>query len=145
EKKVADDLAKSATAGNKARKKAESEAAREAKQRAKEAERLQEEQYQLREQIAYEYADRIGKIEKDLAREIADIQKANFASPEQTQGFIQNAKNRAELEKQLYIAQLTQQYSDWRATEEQKLDYRVHVNELMIQLDSDMNDDLKKQ
>lgn len=129
----------------KASKKAESEAARENKQRAKEAERLQEEQYQLREQIAYEYADRIGKIEKDLAREIADIQKANFASPEQTRGFIQNAQNRADLEKQLYIAQLTQQYSEWRATEEQKLDYRVHINELMIQLDSDMNDDLKKQ
>src|SRR5690606_11847553 len=50
-----------------------------------------------------------------------------------------------DLEKQLYNAQLTQQYSEWRATEEQKLDYRVHVNELMIQLDSDMNDDLKKQ
>lgn len=129
----------------KARKKAESEAAKEAKRQAKEAERLQEEQYQLREQIAYEYADRIGKIEKDLAREIADIQRASFASPEQTRGFIQNAQNRADLEKQLYIAQLTQQYSEWRATEEQKLDYRVHVNELMIQLDSDMNDDLKKQ
>lgn len=147
--KAAEDYRKSqsaaASASAKASKKAESEAAREAKQRAKEAERLQEEQYQLREQIAYEYADRIGKIEKDLAREIADIQKANFASPEQTQGFIQNAKNRAELEKQLYIAQLTQQYSDWRATEEQKLDYRVYINELMIQLDSDMNDDLKKQ
>ena len=130
---------------NKARKKAESQAAKEAKQQAKEAERLQEEQYQLREQIAYEYADRIGKIEKDLAREIADIQRASFASPEQTRGFIQNAQNHADLEKQLYIAQLTQQYSEWRATEEQKLDYRVHVNEIMIQLDSDMNDDLKKQ
>jgi len=132
-------------AAAKASKKAQSEAAKEAKQQAKEAERLQEEQYQLREQIAYQYADRIGKIEKDLAREIADIQKANFATPEQTRGFIQNAQNRADLEKQLYIAQLTQQYSDWRATEEQKLDYRVHVSELMIQLDSDMNDDLKKQ
>lgn len=143
--KAAEDYAKAQSAGAKASKKAQSEAAKEAKRQAKEAERLQEEQYQLREQIAYEYADRIGKIEKDLAREIADIQKANFASPEQTQGFIQNAKNRAELEKQLYIAQLTEQYSSWRATEEQKLDYKVHVNELMIQLDSDMNDDLKKQ
>ena len=141
----AEAYAKSLTTGAKASKKAQSEAAKEAKQQAKEAERLQEEQYQLREQIAYEYADRIGKIEKDLAREIADIQRANFASPEQTRGFIQNAQNRADLEKQLYIAQLTQQYSEWRATEEQKLDYRVHVNELMIQLDSDMNDDLKKQ
>lgn len=143
--KAAENYNKAQSAGVKASKKAQSEAAKEAKQQAKEAERLQEEQYQLREQIAYEYADRIGKIEKDLAREIADIQKANFASPEQTRGFIQNAQNRADLEKQLYIAQLTQQYSEWRATEEQKLDYKVHVNELMIQLDSDMNDDLKKQ
>lgn len=142
---AASDYNKAQSAGAKASKKAQSEATKEAKQQAKEAERLQEEQYQLREQIAYEYADRIGKIEKDLAREIADIQKANFATPEQTRGFIQNAQNRADLEKQLYIAQLTQQYSDWRATEEQKLDYKVHVNELMIQLDSDMNDDLKKQ
>src|SRR5690606_36497532 len=39
-------------AAEKARKKAESEAAKEAKRQAKEAERLQEEQYQLREQIA---------------------------------------------------------------------------------------------
>ena len=132
---------KAQSESDKARKKQENDNNRQAK----EAERLQEEQYQLREQIAYEYADRIGKIEKDLAREIADIQKANFASPEQTRGFIQNAQNRADLEKQLYIAQLTQQYSEWRATEEQKLDYKVHVNELMIQLDSDMNDDLKKQ
>lgn len=111
----------------------------------RERERLAQEQYQLREQIAYKYADRVRKIETDLAREIADIQKANFALPEQTQGFIQNAKNRADLEKELFTAQLRQQYSDWRATEEQKLDFRVHISELVIQLDSDMNDDLKKQ
>lgn len=143
--KAAENYAKAQSAGAKASNKAQSEAAKEAKRQAKEAERLQEEQYQLREQIAYEYADRIGKIEKDLAREIADIQKAGFASPEQTQGFIQNAQNRAELEKQLYIAQLTQEYSEWQATEEEKLDYRVRINELMIKLDSDLNDDLKNQ
>jgi hypothetical protein len=141
----AENYNKAQSAGAKASKKAQSEATKQRNKDNREAERLQEEQYQLREQIAYEYADRIGKIEKDLAREIADIQKASFATPEQTQGFIQNAQNRADIEKQLYIAQLTQQYSEWRATEEQKLDYKVHVNELMIQLDSDMNDDLKKQ
>lgn len=134
-----------ASASAKSRKKAESEATKQRNNENKEAERLQEEQYQLREQIAYEYADRISKIEKDLAREIADIQKANFASSDETRVFIQNAQKRADIEKQLYIVQLTEQYSSWRATEEQKLDYKVHINELMIQLDSDMNDDLKKQ
>ena len=110
---------------------------------ANDQERLAEEQYQLREQIAYEYTDRIGKIEKDLAREIAEIQKANFANPEHTAGFIEAAQGRAMLEKELYIAQLRQQYSEWRATEEEKLDFRVHINELMIQLDSNMTEEMR--
>lgn len=109
----------------------------------KESERLQTEQYQLREQIAYEYTDRIGKIEKDLAREIAEIQKANFVNPEHTAGFIEAAQGRAMLEKELYIAQLRQQYSEWRATEEEKLDFKVHINELMIQLDSNMTEEMR--
>ncbi|WOE29748.1 tape measure protein [Acinetobacter towneri] len=123
--------------------KARTSAAKSENKAAKEAERLQIEQYQLREQIAYEYTDRIGKIEKDLAREIAEIQKANFANPEHTAGYIEAAQGRAMLEKELYIAQLRQQYSEWRATEEEKLDFRVHINELMIQLDSNMTEEMR--
>lgn len=109
----------------------------------RERERLAQEQYQLREQIAYKYADRVRKIETDLAREIADIQKANFANPEHTAGYIEAAQGRAMLEKELYIAQLRQQYSEWCATEEEKLDFRVHINELMIQLDSNMTEEMR--
>ena len=123
--------------------KARTSAAKSENAATKEAERLQIEQYQLREQIAYEYTDRIGRIEKDLAREIAEIQKANFANPEHTAGYIEAAQGRAMLEKELYIAQLRQQYSEWRATEEEKLDFRVHVNELMIQLDSNMTEEMR--
>ncbi|WP_180113477.1 tape measure protein, partial [Acinetobacter sp. YH12073] len=112
------------------------------KRDAKEADRLKEEQYDLRERIAYDYKDRILKIEKDLENEIADIQKANF-SPKDTTGYIENAKRRAALEKELYVTQLQQEYNDWQDTEEQKLDRKVHINDLMIQLNGDMNDAMK--
>ncbi|WP_180113362.1 tape measure protein [Acinetobacter sp. YH12073] len=111
---------------------------------AKETERLAEEQFNLRESIYYKNADRILKIEKDLQNEIADIQKANF-SPKDTAGYIENAKHRAELEKKLYVAQLTENVSAWNLSEERKLELKKTVNNLMIQLDSDMNDDFKNQ
>lgn len=111
---------------------------------AKETERLAEEQFDLRESIYYKNADRILKIEKDLQNEIADIQKANF-SPKDTAGYIENAKYRAELEKKLYVAQLTENVSAWNLSEERKLELKKTVNNLMIQLDSDMNDDFKNQ
>jgi len=111
---------------------------------ADEAKRLTQEQFDLRESIYYKYADSAMKIEKDLQREIADIQKANFSS-EQTSGYIQNAKNRAELEKSLYIEQLAQDLNEWQDTEEEKLTRKVKINELLIKLDMDMNDELKQQ
>ncbi|WP_180004832.1 MULTISPECIES: tape measure protein [unclassified Acinetobacter] len=114
------------------------------KRDAKEADRLKEEQYDLRESIYYKNADRILKIEKDLENEIADIQKANF-NPKDTTGYIENAKHRADLEKKLYVAQLTENVSAWRLSEERKLELKKTVNNLMIQLDSDMNDDFKNQ
>lgn len=139
QQKALENYGKAQTATSKAR----SSAVKSENKAAKESERLQTEQYQLREQIAYEYTDRIGKIEKDLAREIAEIQKANFANPAHTAGYIEAAQGRAMLEKELYIAQLRQQYSEWRATEEEKLDFKVHINELMIQLDSNMTEEMR--
>lgn len=131
------------------RQKASTKASRDAlsqqKKDAKEAERLAAEQYDSRERIAYKYADRNKKIETDLANEIKEIQEANFAKPEQTQGFIENAKRRAGIEKELYAAQLAEQLNDWQDTEEEKLDRKVYINELLIQLDADMHDDVKKQ
>ncbi|MDM1760708.1 tape measure protein [Acinetobacter sp. 251-1] len=110
----------------------------------KESEQIESEQYQSRERIAYDYKDRILKIEKDLENEISEIQKANF-SPKDTAGYIENAKHRADLEKRLYVAQLTEDVSSWRLSEERKLELKKNVNDLMIQLDADMNDDFKNQ
>lgn len=132
------------TNAQKASSKASKDALSQQKKDAKEADRLKEEQYDLRERIAYDYKDRILKIEKDLENEIADIQKANF-SPKDTAGYIQNAKNRADLEKQLYVAQLAEDVSAWRLSEERKLELKKTVNDLIIQLNGDMNDAFKKQ
>lgn len=130
---------------SKARNKATRDALSQQKKDAREREQLLKEQYDLREKIAYDNADRIKKIETDLQKEIAEIQKANFANSSQSQGFIDNAKQRADLEKRLYSAQLAAELNEWQDTEQQKLDRKVEINSLLIQLDRDMNDDLKQQ
>jgi len=139
----------------KAREEAEKEAAKKLEDAAKkresdrkkaadDAKRLLEQQFQDREDIYYKYASREMKIEQDLQKEISKIQKSNF-SPKDTAGYIQNAQMRSGLEIQLYQAQLDAELNDWKSTEQEKLNQKVYVNELMIQLDADMNDKQKQQ
>ncbi len=106
--------------------------------------KLREKQFQDREDIYYKYASREMKIEKDLQNEIAKIQGSNF-SPKDTAGYIDNARARGGLEIQLYQAQLDAELNDWKSTEQEKLNQKVYINEMMIQLDADMNDKQKKQ
>lgn len=125
--------------GNDSLKKRESERAK----AAEEDRRLREKQFQDREDIYYKYATREMKIEKDLQSEIAKIQGSNF-SPKDTAGYISNAQSRSQLEVLLYKAQLDSELNDWKSTEQEKLNQKVYINELMIQLDSDMNDKQKQ-
>lgn len=139
----------------KAREEAEKEAAKKIEDAAKkresdrkkaadDAKKLREQQFQDREDIYYKYASREMKIEQDLQKEISKIQKSNF-SPKDSAGYIQNAQMRSGLEIQLYQAQLDAELNDWKSTEQEKLNQKVYVNELMIQLDADMNDKQKQQ
>lgn len=125
--------------GNDSLKKRESERAK----AAEEDRRLREKQFQDREDIYYKYASREMKIEKDLQSEIAKIQASNF-SPKDTAGYISNAQSRSQLEVLLYKAQLDSELNDWKSTEQEKLNQKVYINELMIQLDSDMNKEQKQ-
>ena len=136
EKSYADGINKRAKAQSDAAKKAE-QARKEA---AREAERLAKEQYDLRESIAYEFADRTMQIEKDLQSKIADIQKANF-SPQDTAGYIANAKARAESEKEIFISQLEYQLNEFNLTEEAKLKKKYEINKLMIESDLDLSNE----
>lgn len=125
--------------GNDSLKKRESERAK----AAEEDRRLREKQFQDREDIYYKYASREMKIQQDLQKEILKIQNAYF-SPKDTAGYIQNAQMRSDIEIQLYQAQLDAELNDWKSTEQEKLNQKVYINELMIQLDSDMNDKQKQ-
>ena len=117
----------------------------ERKKAADEADRLSKKQFQYREDIYYQYASREMKIEKDLQNELRKIREAGFTDPKMQAGYIANAENRANLEKQLYTAQLAAELNEWQDTEQEKLNRKVKINELMINLDADMNDEFKQQ
>lgn len=123
--------------------KAKDNLAKAASNASKEMTRLAEQQYRDREQIYYKYASREMKIQQDLQKEILKIQNANF-SPKDSAGYIHNAQMRSDLEIQLYQAQLDAELYDWKSTEQDKLNQKVYINELLIQLDADMNDKQKQ-
>lgn len=139
-KATEDAIADSKKANAKAARDAERERKKDAKQAVKDA----KEQYQDREDIAYSYATREQQIEKNLQEELKKIRESGFDSKNE-QGFIANAKNRADLEKQLYVAQLSSDLNDWQDTEKEKLDRQVKINAIKINLDSQMNDEQKQQ
>lgn len=116
-------------------------AASQAKKDAKDRENMLKEQSSMRERIAYENADRLKKIELDLAREIADIQKANFGGTD-TSNLIEVAKNRADIEKKIFIAQSEFEINQYRYNEEQKLKKTLEINQLILQANTDNNDQL---
>lgn len=123
--------------------KAKDNLAKAASNASKEMTRLAEQQYRDREQIYYKYASREMKIQQDLQKEILKIRNANF-SPKDTAGYIHNTQMRSDLEIQLYQAQLDAELNDWKSTEQDKLNQKVYINELLIQLDADMNDKEKQ-
>lgn len=136
-------------AREKAQRKAEADAERAqraadaaAKKAANDAIRLAQQQFDTREKIYYEFATRAMRIEKDLQNKIAEIQGANF-SPKDAAGYIENARTRAKLENDLYVAQLQQQYNEFNDSEKKKLQRKVEINSILIQLDTDMTEQMK--
>jgi len=127
------------------RAKAQSDAARKAKQARREAEReaeqLRKEQFDLREQYTFDYADREKQIELDLAREIADIRKANFANPEP---YLEAANKRAYYEKQIYLSQLQFEINEFQMSEEQKLKYSYDIKSLQLEQNSEITKESKE-
>lgn len=151
EEKIAAKRLESQRAAVSGQKKAASESAKASKQQAnqakkdaKDSEQLAKEQFDARESIYYEFATQAMRIEKDLQNKIAEIRGAGFGSADES-GYIQNAKNRADYESQLYKEQLAEDLNSWKENEAEKLDRKVRINELIIKLDSEMDDDMKQQ
>ena len=109
----------------------------------KELDQLELEQYQSRERIFYDFADRTGKIEKDLENQIREIQQSNF-SPEHTKRYIDAATNRAQLEKEIFISQIEFQVNEFQLSEEGKLKAKHRINKLMLQADRDVSEENKE-
>ena len=117
--------------------KASKSAASQQKKDASESNRRAEESLQLREQYIYAYADREKQIELSLSKEIEEIRKAGFDNPEI---YIDAAKKRAYLEKQIYLSQLQFEINEFKMTEEQKLKYSFEIKQLQLQQNTEITD-----
>ena len=117
------------------------EASNKAIQAQKELERIQERQYQERESIKREYADRLKQIDVDLNAEMKRIQEASF-SPQHQNAYIEAAKARAYLERSLFISEQEFEINQHRYTEEQKLAKEYEINQLKVQSNYDLNEQM---
>lgn len=108
---------------------------------AKEANRIDEEQRNLREQYIYAYADREKQIELNLAKEISEIHKANFTNPEP---YLEAANKRAYYEKQIYLSQLQFEINEFQMSEEQKLKYSYDIKNLQLHQNSEITKESKE-
>ena len=108
---------------------------------AKEANRIDEEQRNLREQYIYAYADREKQIELNLAKEIEEIHKANFTNPEP---YLEAANKRAYYEKQIYLSQLQFEINEFQMSEEQKLKYSYDIKNLQLHQNSEITKESKE-
>ncbi len=115
---------------------------REATKEANEAKRLFEEQARLRDQFANSYAPKLTQIENDLQRELTEIRKANFGNEEKD--YIAKATARAELNKELYLRELTYEINQFHWSEEQKLKYSYETKQMQIKEGTELTDDLKQ-
>ncbi|MFX6130863.1 tape measure protein [Acinetobacter baumannii] len=141
EEAVAQARRNSATAARKSNSES-SKANREAIKEENEAKRLLEEQARLRDQFADSYAPKLTQIENDLQRELTEIRKANFGSEEKD--YIAKATARAELNKELYLRELTYEINQFHWSEEQKLKYSYETKQMQIKEGTELTDDLKQ-
>lgn len=122
--KVRSSVAKSPKASSSGR----SAAAAERKQ-ARDAERLAEEIGRIQEDVAYRYADREKQIELNLQKELAEMRKGGV-----DKNYQNRAIHRADIEKQVYRAQLEYELNEFKWTERQKLEQKHKIDQLSLNL-----------
>ena len=103
---------------------------------------MYEEQARLRDQFADSYAPKLTQIENDLQRELSEIRKANFGVEEKD--YIAKATARAELNKELYLRELTYEINQFHWSEEQKLKFSYETKQMQIKEGTELTDDLKQ-
>ncbi|EHU2311147.1 phage tail tape measure protein [Acinetobacter baumannii] len=103
-----------------------------------ELKRIAEEQKRIRESMSYEFADREFQMQLDYERQLKDIRFA--FEGEQEQRFLESAKKRHETEKDLYLAKLAFELSEYRLTEEEKLNFQYALDQKEIAARTDITD-----
>lgn len=119
------------------------EANQKAIQAQKEMDQLLKEQARARQEISYQYADRLKQIQMDLDSEIDRIESAKFSRTDQD-GLVAAAIFRAQSERDLYIAEQQFEINAHRFTEEQKLAEEFKINQLRIKATADLHEDMKQ-
>lgn len=114
------------------------EAAKAAADAQKELNRTLEEQKRIREGLRYEFADREFQMQLDYERQLKDIRFA--FEGEQEQRFLDSAKARYETEKDLYLAKLAFELSEYRLTEEEKINFQYELAKKEIAARTDITD-----
>jgi tape measure domain-containing protein len=121
--------------------KASNKASKQLSKDKKESDRLKDEQVRNREQISYDYADRLKQTDLNLTAEITRIREANF-EPSITKNYVETARNRAELSKKIFIAEQEFEINAFQYTEEEKLSKQKQINELRLQANTELDDEL---
>lgn len=115
-----------------------SDATKAAAKAQEELNRTLEEQKRIREGMIYEFADREYQLQLDYEKQLKDIRFA--FSGEQEKLFLQTAKARYEAEKDLYLAKLAFELSEYRLTEEEKINFQYELAKKEIAARTDITD-----
>jgi len=115
-----------------------SDATKAAAKAQEELNRTLEEQKRIREGMIYEFADREYQLQLDYEKQLKDIRFA--FSGEQEKLFLQTAKARYETEKDLYLAKLAFELTEYRLTEEEKINFQYELAKKEIAARTDITD-----
>lgn len=129
---------------NKANRKAASDALKEQRKDDRERIQLAKEVADLRLQIQYEYGTSVKKMQMDLDKEVADIQKAYASDPTTMKSYLDQAKKKYEAELDLYEIQLGYDLYAFKLNEEDKLKYYKDIQLRRIKMNRDYTDQEKK-
>ena len=143
EKKVADDLARSATAGNKARKKAESEADKARKKQERDNERLIEQQARLRDSIQDTFDTEFEQIQRREAYALKDLEAAGF-KPDEFKKYSEIIKKEYQAQRDEYLKNLSIELNEYTWTEDYKLEYAYKTDKAILENSNRTNGILKE-
>lgn len=97
------------------------------------------EQGKLRESLIFEFADKSDQMKLEYEKKISEIHKAGFA-PDYQSEFLNAANNRYQAEKDLYLSKLSYELTEYKLTEDEKLNFKHQLDLKDLKTRTDLND-----